>query len=87
MCEDMFNEIMNASGKADTEQSVWRIALSEKLDMASRTAAQESECGTQQEMLRTLKEQTGRLRHLVDFQEKHLEARLPLQPLQNDIPT
>ncbi|CAM2100360.1 unnamed protein product [Caretta caretta] len=51
--DDMFNEIVNAFGTADTEQRAKRISLSEKLDMdmASRRPVQESEHGVQQKML------------------------------------
>lgn len=56
------------------------------MDIMSRRTAQEKEHGTQ-EMLGILKEQKDMLRHLVDLQKKQFEARLPLQPMQNGIPT
>ncbi|XP_037768937.1 methionine aminopeptidase 1D, mitochondrial isoform X2 [Chelonia mydas] len=83
--DDMFNEIVNAFGTADTEQRAKRISLSEKLDMdmASRRPVQESEHGVQQESC-------GFCKDSVEVSSRPSgetpEARLPLQPLQNGIP-
>ncbi|EMP31915.1 hypothetical protein UY3_10953 [Chelonia mydas] len=87
MHDDMFKEITNASGTANTELRAWRISLSEKLDtdMDSRRASQVPKYTTQEEMLRILKDQSDTLRHLVELQEKQLEARFPLQSLQNGL--
>lgn len=85
MHDDTFSEIMNTSGTVEMELRAWRISLSEKLgiDMGSRRASQEQERSTQDEMLQIMKHQSDTLRHLGEHQEKHLEARFPLQPLQN----
>ncbi|XP_053880957.1 uncharacterized protein LOC128835468 [Malaclemys terrapin pileata] len=86
--EDMFNELIHASKSDKMELSTWRIALSENLhnDCEDRRACREHKCDTQDEMVRLMREQTDMLRHLVEVQERQLDARVPLQPMVNLLP-
>ncbi|XP_067424633.1 zinc finger and SCAN domain-containing protein 29-like [Emydura macquarii macquarii] len=68
---------------ADTELRVWRISLSDKLNLDNRKAAQEYEHSTQDEMLCIMRDQSNMLRCLVELQEAQWQERLPLQPQQN----
>ncbi|XP_077666517.1 uncharacterized protein LOC144261159 [Eretmochelys imbricata] len=81
--EDMFTEIMNTSGTADTELRAWRISLSEKLDMdmKSRKASNERECAAQDEMLWIMKDQADMLLRLIELQEQKQKGRVLLQTL------
>ncbi|XP_053877492.1 uncharacterized protein LOC128833562 [Malaclemys terrapin pileata] len=87
--KDMFNELMRASESDKTELSAWRITLSENLDMdrEDRRAFREQERAMQDEMLQILKEQSDMLRCLVEVQERQLDARDPLQPMLNLLPS
>ncbi|XP_073191127.1 uncharacterized protein [Lepidochelys kempii] len=78
--EDMFNELMHSSKSDKMELRAWRITLSENLDL-DRTACREKERVTQEEMLRSMKEQSDMLRHLAEVQERQLDAKVPLQPM------
>ncbi|CAM4580835.1 uncharacterized protein LOC142072618 [Caretta caretta] len=86
--EDMFTEIMHASGTADPKLRVWRISLSKKLDMdmESRKASNEQECVSQDEMLRIMRDEADMLRHLIELQEQKQEGRVPLQTLVDSQP-
>ncbi|XP_048693102.2 uncharacterized protein LOC125630934 isoform X1 [Caretta caretta] len=84
--EDMFNELMHSSKSDKMELRAWRITLSENLDL-DRTACREKERVTQEEMLRSMKEQSDMLRHLAEVQERQLDAKVPLQPMLNRLPS
>ncbi|XP_043363058.1 uncharacterized protein LOC122458492 [Dermochelys coriacea] len=84
--EDLFNVLMHASNSDKMELRAWRITLSENLDL-DRTACREKECVTQDEMLRIMKEQSDMLRHLAKVQERQLDAKVPLQPMLNRLPS
>ncbi|XP_038278062.1 uncharacterized protein LOC119863544 [Dermochelys coriacea] len=81
--EDLFTEIMNASGTADTELKAWGISLSEKLDMnmESRKASNDQEHAAQDEMLQIMRDQANMLRCLIELQEQKQEGRVSLQTL------
>ncbi|XP_074817638.1 neuronal growth regulator 1 isoform X2 [Natator depressus] len=78
--EDMFNELMHTSESDKMELRTWRITLSENLDLdrKDRRACREQERAMQEEMVRIMKEQSDMLRHLVEVQERQLDARVPL---------
>ncbi|XP_043346517.1 neuronal growth regulator 1 isoform X3 [Dermochelys coriacea] len=75
--EDMVNVLMHTSESDKTELRIWRITLTENLDL-DRRASREQERARQEEMLRIMKEQSDMLRHLVEVQERQLDARVPL---------
>ncbi|KAH1169028.1 hypothetical protein KIL84_013618 [Mauremys mutica] len=68
--DDMFQEILQASGASDTEHSAWRITLVDRMDRdrVDRRKAQEKERDVQREMLPLLKQQADMLETLVDLQ-------------------
>nr|XP_023960111.1 uncharacterized protein LOC112059403 [Chrysemys picta bellii] len=86
--EDMFDELMHISKSDKMELRAWRITLSENLDVDREDESMlgTSACHTG-EMLRIMKEQSDTLRRLVEVQERQLDARVPLQPMLNLLPS
>ncbi|XP_065409727.1 uncharacterized protein LOC135972956 [Chrysemys picta bellii] len=88
--EDMFSELIMSTSESDKmELSTWRIALSDSLnkDSEDRRACREHERAAQEEMLRIMREQTDMSKHLVEVQERQLDARVPLHPMLNLLPS
>ncbi|KAH1186915.1 hypothetical protein KIL84_019664 [Mauremys mutica] len=77
--DDMFQEILQASGASDTENRTWRITLVNRMDRdrVERRKAQEKERDVQQGMLALLKQQKNMLETLVDLQVQQTHAHLP----------
>ncbi|XP_065445654.1 immunoglobulin superfamily member 3 isoform X4 [Chrysemys picta bellii] len=87
--EDMFNELIRAFESDKTECRAWKTTPSENLDMdrEDRRACREQERAKQEELLRIMKKQSDMLKHLVEVQERQLDARVPLQPMLNMLPS
>lgn len=80
---DMFEEIMQTSGSANSEQRAWRITLAENGHGHSqdKRKAQENVHDMQQEMIALLKEQSDILKNLVDLQAQQKEQTALLRSL------
>nr|XP_042710132.1 immunoglobulin superfamily member 3 isoform X2 [Chrysemys picta bellii] len=87
--EDMFNELIRAFESDKTECRAWKTTPSENLDMdrEDRRACREQERAKREELLRIMKKQSDMLKHLVEVQERQLDARVPLQPMLNLLPS
>ncbi|XP_074981061.1 NKG2-A/NKG2-B type II integral membrane protein-like [Caretta caretta] len=87
--EDMFNKLMRASKSDKTELSARRIALSDSLhkDSEDRRACREHVRDTQDKMVWIMREQIDMLRRLAQVQERQLDARVPLHPMLNLLPS
>lgn len=87
MRDNMFHEILQASGVAHTEQRAWRSTLVDRMerDSAERRNTQEKDRDTQQVMIALLKHQMDILEILIDLRVQVILPCLPLQSIDNCI--